>query len=106
MPRGSCTGQRGQRVRKPRRPSPHFTVVADFGWLLLAAVLILGGGGYWLDQRLGTLPWATFIGILLGLATAFQSLFRRLGELERQDRTRRSRDDSSPGGPPNGDAPQ
>lgn len=50
--------------------------------MLLTAVVLLGYGGYWLDQRYGTSPWLLIVGVLLGIATAFQSLFRQLRNLE------------------------
>lgn len=36
------------------------------GFVLAAAMLLFGGAGYWLDNRFGTLPVLTVIGIFLG----------------------------------------
>lgn len=70
-----------------QRRSPYLNVAIDFGYMLLASVLILGGLGYWLDQRRGAaVPWLTIVGVLLGIATAFRSLVRRLSALEQAER--------------------
>lgn len=87
------------RVQKPK--SAYFNVAVDFGYMLLAAELLLGGGGYWLDQRRGTeVPWFTLAGVLLGLAVAFNSLFRRLGALERARQEERARNQDHRGEEP------
>jgi ATP synthase protein I len=48
------------------------------GWVL--AVSVVGGtlGGYYADRWLGTSPWLTLLGIALGMATGFLSVFRTL----------------------------
>lgn len=33
-------------------------------------------GGYFLDRYLGTSPWLTIIGLLVGLASAFYGVFK------------------------------
>ena len=39
--------------------------------------LVLGfGAGYWLDGRLGSSPWLTFIGFFLGLAAGILNVYR------------------------------
>ena len=41
--------------------------------------LILGfGAGFWLDGRLGTKPWLTFIGFFFGLAAGVLNVYRVL----------------------------
>ena len=47
-----------------------------FGLAWALSVLIFLLGGYWLDQRLGTLPWLTIAGAFLGAAGGFISLVR------------------------------
>lgn len=86
------------KLPQPKPKSPWVMLATDFGYLLLAAVLLFGGGGYWLDQRRNAaVPWFTFLGILLGLAVAFQSLLRRLGDMERREKAaKRARDDQGP----------
>jgi F0F1-type ATP synthase assembly protein I len=44
---------------------------AQIGLELAAAVLLGFFGGWWLDRRLGTLPWLTLAGALAGIAGGF-----------------------------------
>ena len=39
-------------------------------WQMLSALVFFGGGGLWLDRRLGWTPW----GILLGMGLAFVAI--------------------------------
>lgn len=55
----------------------------SFG-VTMAASLFLGYfGGNWLDRKLGTSPIFLVVGLLLGVAIAFYSLFKELKALER-----------------------
>ncbi|GAB4225600.1 MAG: hypothetical protein Kow0062_27910 [Acidobacteriota bacterium] len=45
-------------------------------WTLTAALLAGALGGRWLDGRLGTGPWLTLAGIVLGLLVGFYELAR------------------------------
>ena len=47
--------------------------MGDFFWIGTAcalSVLIGGGGGYLLDNWLGTTPWLTFAGLAFGIVSA------------------------------------
>lgn len=70
---------------------PYATLGLD---MVLAIVLCLLGG-WWADRKLGTKGWLTILGFLLGVATAFNILFkaaRRLREeTEREDRQNEAR---------------
>lgn len=46
------------------------------GWALSVLFFLLIG--YWLDGRLGTLPWLTIAGAFIGAAGGFISLYRGL----------------------------
>lgn len=70
--------------KKNRERSPYFLVAMDFGYTLLAAVALLGFVGWKLDARYDSSPWFLIAGILLGLATGFNSLFKRLNRLEKK----------------------
>ncbi|MFO7171932.1 MAG: AtpZ/AtpI family protein [Bacillota bacterium] len=84
-----------------RPQSAYLQVAVDFGYMLVAAELLFGGGGYWLDQRRGAeVPWFTVAGVLLGLAVAFYSFFRRMGVLERARRAEAARSGDRRGGQP------
>jgi ATP synthase protein I len=66
-------------------------------WSLLTSLgitfpvsIVLGGAiGYYLDDKLGTLPWFSAVFLVLGVVAAFVNLFRtlrRFDELEAEDR--------------------
>ena len=55
-----------------RQAAPFMAAV----WVLTGAVLLLGLGGRWLDARLGTSPWLTTIGLLLGVVVGMYELAR------------------------------
>ncbi len=62
--------------------------LASIGITLVVATCIGLAGGYFADQWLGTTPWLTLIGLLLGIAAGFVNLFRSVNAVERE------RDDS------------
>jgi len=45
---------------------------------IAAAVGFCGYGGFWLDQRYGTSPKFTAIGVILGIGTAIKVLWDRM----------------------------
>lgn len=47
-----------------------------FGLSWALSVLLFLWIGYWLDGRLGTLPWLTIVGAFVGAAGGFISLYR------------------------------
>lgn len=49
-----------------------------FGLAWALSVLFFLLIGYWLDGRLGTLPWLTIAGAFIGAAGGFWSLYRGL----------------------------
>ncbi len=51
---------------------------AQIGLELAGAVLLGLAAGYWLDGRLGTRPWLTLGGGLLGIAGGFYRVSREL----------------------------
>ena len=68
-------------MREPQQPvgkrPPSPLAYASLGLEVVVPVLLLTFGGYWLDDRLGTLPWFLLIGAFLGMAVGFYNLFRR-----------------------------
>jgi F0F1-type ATP synthase assembly protein I len=50
--------------------------VAAASYSLIGAILLLGGGGYLLDGWLGTNPWMTVGGLLLGIVVGFYELIK------------------------------
>lgn len=63
----------------------------SFGTLgieLVLSVLLAGGVGYWLDGRLGTFPWLSVIGIILGTVAGLRSAYRAIMKLSEKDKPR------------------
>lgn len=60
----------------PRQPGVDWSLAFTSGFTLLAGMLIGYYGGRFLDSRLGTAPWLTLVGIMLGVAAGFRILVR------------------------------
>ena len=72
--------------RKSREKSPYFLAAVDFGYTLLASLIIFGWIGWWIDGKYHTTPLFLIGGIFLGLAVGFSSLFRRIGAIDKSQR--------------------
>ena len=57
------------------------------GWYVAIAIVLGIAGGIWLDNRMGTLPLFTLIGVLLGSVAAFYGLYRMVEPLLNGDDT-------------------
>ncbi len=57
--------------------------LSTIGITLVVATVIGLAGGYYLDRWLGTSPWLTLIGLLVGIAAGFVNLFRSVKRAER-----------------------
>jgi F0F1-type ATP synthase assembly protein I len=64
---GGADGEHDERGEILRRAAPYMTL----GTMFAASIGIGIGAGYWIDGKLGTSPWLTLAGALLGLATGF-----------------------------------
>lgn len=51
---------------------------AAVGYTMIGAIVLLGGGGYALDEWLGTSPWFLFGGLMLGLVVGFYELAKTI----------------------------
>ncbi len=51
------------------------------GWYVAIAIILGVVGGLWLDNRMGTLPLFTLLGVLLGSVAAFYGLYRMVEPL-------------------------
>lgn len=49
--------------------------VGAVGTEMAVAVLIGYFGGHWMDGRLGTSPWLSYVGLVLGFAAGVKSLY-------------------------------
>jgi ATP synthase protein I len=50
--------------------------LSTLGLSFVLAIVMGFGGGYLLDQWLGTSPWLTFLGFLVGIAAAIVNVYR------------------------------
>ena len=57
------------------------------GWYVAIAIVLGVAGGIWLDNRMGTLPLFTLLGVLLGSVAAFYGLYRMVEPLFKGDDT-------------------
>ncbi|HET7692590.1 MAG TPA: AtpZ/AtpI family protein [Gemmatimonadota bacterium] len=60
-----------------------------FGLAWALSVLFFLLIGYWLDGKLGTLPWFTILGAFLGAAGGFVSLYRGITAAAADEEERR-----------------
>lgn len=70
--RGSMTGFGPEKRNQLASANRILAVGSELG----IATLIGLFGGSWLDGRLGTRPWLTFLGLALGMAAGIKSLMR------------------------------
>jgi F0F1-type ATP synthase assembly protein I len=82
MSRPDPSGERKRVVREVGR----FT---GFGLAWALSVLFFLLIGYWLDGRLGTLPWFTILGAFVGAAGGFVSLYRGITAAAAHEKDRR-----------------
>jgi F0F1-type ATP synthase assembly protein I len=54
----------------------HFALFSEIGLVLLVTTLAGVLGGYWLDQRIGTLPIFVLVGLAVGLAAGGLASYR------------------------------
>jgi ATP synthase protein I len=81
----------------PGSPTERKRVLRELGrftglgltWALSVLFFLLIG--YWLDGRLGTLPWFTMVGAFVGAAGGFLSLYKALTAASRAERSSPSR---------------
>ncbi len=57
--------------------------LSTVGITLVLSTVIGMVAGYYLDRWLGTRPWLFMVGLLLGIAAGFVSLFRTVKDSER-----------------------
>jgi F0F1-type ATP synthase assembly protein I len=74
------------------KASAYVALFSEIGFVLLIAVLAGVLGGYWLDQRLGTIPVFVLIGFGIGTISggvaSWRFIARFLARLDEDDRNR------------------
>jgi ATP synthase protein I len=58
--------------------------LSSIGMTLVLATVIGLAGGYYADRWLGTSPWLTLIGLVLGIVAGFVNLFRSVRAAEQE----------------------
>lgn len=67
-------------------PGPSPATYAGVGIQFAIALVIFALGGNWMDQKLGSSPLFLLLGVFLGAAAAFYSMYRKLmGPHNRKD---------------------
>ncbi len=54
----------------------NLTYVSQVAFIMLTPILLGIYAGNFLDEKLGTSPWILFVGIILGVSSAFLSLYK------------------------------
>lgn len=62
---------------------------AGIGVQFAATILVFVFAGVWLDGRLGSTPWFVLIGVFVGAAAGFYSMYRKVMAAQRRDAERR-----------------
>ncbi len=68
-----------------RRSLRQLGVLSGVGLTLVLSTVLGFWGGLALDRWLGTSPWLMLVGLLLGIAAGFVSLFRAVGAAGREE---------------------
>lgn len=72
------------------KPSGYIALFSEIGFVLLITVLAGVLAGYWLDQRLGTIPVFVLIGFAIGGGSGaigcWRLMARFLAKLDEEDR--------------------
>jgi ATP synthase protein I len=69
---------------------------AGLGVQLVASILVCLYIGRWLDQRLGTGPWLLIVGVFVGAAAGFYTIYRTLVAAGPSGRTGRDGEHNGP----------
>jgi F0F1-type ATP synthase assembly protein I len=77
-------------MNDPGKTSAFVALFSEIGFVLLATVLVGTLAGYWLDQRLGTIPIFVLVGFAIGITSGavacWRLISRYLAEMDEQDK--------------------
>jgi ATP synthase protein I len=62
-----------------------WALLTSVGIMFPASITLGAALGYYIDRKLGTLPWFSAIFLMFGIAAAFINLFRTLNKFEKLD---------------------
>ena len=62
-----------------------WALLTSIGIMFPVSITLGGAFGYFIDRKLGTLPWFSAIFLVFGIAAAFINLFRTLNKFEKLD---------------------
>src|SRR5215208_4468851 len=65
------------------------TQFAGVGLQFALSILVFLFAGQWLDRKLGTAPWLLLVGVFVGGAGSFYSMYRRLMAAQARDEAAR-----------------
>lgn len=65
------------------------TQFAGVGLQFALSILVFLYAGQWLDRKLGTAPWLLLIGVFVGGAGSFYSMYRKLMAAQARDEAAR-----------------
>lgn len=57
----------------------------DTAWRMIVPVIILAGGGIFLDKKLNTAPWLTLLGVVVGFVFAALLIKKQLVKVSRKE---------------------
>jgi ATP synthase protein I len=75
----------------PEEPAPavsqraRWALLTSIGIMFPVSITLGAAFGYFIDRKLGTLPWFSAIFLMFGIAAAFINLFRTLDKFEKLD---------------------
>lgn len=59
------------------------------GWYIGLSIVLPLLAGWWLDGKVGTMPWFTLLGLVMGLVLAFTGAYRMVRTLEQEQRNKK-----------------
>jgi ATP synthase protein I len=75
----------------PEEPLPavsqraRWALLTSIGIMFPVSITLGAAFGYFIDRKLGTLPWFSAIFLMFGIAAAFINLFKTLDKFEKLD---------------------
>ena len=72
-------------IPKPDRNWADLLRLSTVGLVLAISVGLGAWLGLWLDERWGTGPWMTVLGVVIGSAAGFRELLREVNRYRRKD---------------------